>query len=35
METRTILERLIAFDTVSARPNIDLIGYVRDLLACG
>lgn len=29
---REILERLLAFDTVSHRPNMDLMGYVRDLL---
>jgi acetylornithine deacetylase len=33
METRAILERLVAFDTVSARPNRDLIEFVRELLA--
>ncbi len=33
MQTRDILERLIAFDTVSHRPNIALMDYVRDLLA--
>ncbi|THD83540.1 acetylornithine deacetylase [Aliigemmobacter aestuarii] len=30
---RDILDRLIAFDTVSARPNMALMQYVRDLLA--
>ncbi len=30
--TRDILERLIAFDTVSARPNIGLTTYVQGLL---
>nr|WP_248633442.1 acetylornithine deacetylase [Cereibacter changlensis] len=30
---RAILERLIAFDTVSSRPNRALIDWVRDLLA--
>lgn len=30
---RDILDRLIAFDTVSARPNIDLMHWVRDRLA--
>ncbi len=30
---RDILERLLAFDTVSHRPNIALMDYVRDLLA--
>ena len=29
---REILERLLAFDTVSHRPNADLIGYVRTML---
>lgn len=29
---RKILERLVAFDTVSSNPNIALMGYVRDLL---
>jgi acetylornithine deacetylase len=29
---RDILERLVAFDTVSHRPNIDLMDYVRGLL---
>lgn len=33
MDARAILERLIAFDTVSTHPNIDLILFVRDLLA--
>ncbi len=33
MDSRDILEQLLAFDTVSARPNIELMGYVRDLLA--
>lgn len=33
MQTRDILERLIAFDTVSHRPNAALIDFVRDLLA--
>jgi acetylornithine deacetylase len=28
-----ILDRLIAFDTTSARSNLDLIGWVRDYLA--
>ncbi|QYK41107.1 MAG: acetylornithine deacetylase [Paracoccaceae bacterium] len=31
-QTRAILDRLIAFDTVSHRPNLDLIHYARDLL---
>jgi acetylornithine deacetylase len=30
---RDILERLMGFDTVSSRPNIALMDYVRDLLA--
>lgn len=30
---RDILERLMGFDTVSSKPNIALMGYVRDLLA--
>lgn len=29
---REILDRLIAFDTVSSKPNLALMGYVRDLL---
>lgn len=29
---REILERLLAFDTVSSRPNIALMGYVKGLL---
>lgn len=33
MQTCDILDRLVAFDTVSARPNINLITWVRDLLA--
>ena len=33
MQTRDILDRLIAFDTVSSRPNIDLMRWVQDLLA--
>ncbi|HMO07331.1 MAG TPA: acetylornithine deacetylase [Paracoccaceae bacterium] len=32
-DARAILDRLIAFDTVSHRPNLDLIHYARDLLA--
>ncbi|NJO36678.1 MAG: acetylornithine deacetylase [Rhizobiales bacterium] len=36
MATRDILERLVAFPTVSHESNLDLIGYARDLLAaCG
>ena len=33
MQWREILDRLIAYDTVSARPNIALMHAVRDLLA--
>ena len=33
MQAREIMERLIGFDTVSARPNIGLMGYVQGLLA--
>ncbi|PZQ96568.1 MAG: acetylornithine deacetylase [Cereibacter sphaeroides] len=33
MQTREILDRLIAFETVSSQPNIALMGWVRDLLA--
>lgn len=33
MDTRAILDRLMAFDTVSSRPNMALMTYVRDLLA--
>lgn len=33
MQTRDILDRLIAFETVSALPNIGLMDWVRDLLA--
>jgi acetylornithine deacetylase len=29
---REILNRLLAFDTVSSRPNADLMGYVKSLL---
>ncbi len=29
---RAILDRLVAFDTVSSRPNMALMDYVRDLL---
>jgi len=32
MDTIEILGRLIAFDTVSDRPNLPLIGWLRDLL---
>ena len=33
MQCREIFERLVAFDTVSAKPNMALMLYVRDLLA--
>ncbi len=33
MQSRDILEKLVAFDTVSSRPNMALMGWVRDLLA--
>jgi acetylornithine deacetylase len=33
MQTRDILARLVAFDTVSSRPNIELMTWVHDLLA--
>lgn len=33
MDMRAIFDRLMAFDTVSSRPNIDLMQFVRDLLA--
>ena len=33
MMMRQVLERLIGFDTVSAKSNLDLLGYVRGLLA--
>ncbi len=33
MRTVEILDRLIAFDTTSSKPNIDLQHWVRDLLA--
>lgn len=29
---REILDRLVAFDTVSSKPNMALMGYVKDLL---
>lgn len=32
MDTRELLGRLIAFDTVSDRPNMPLIAFLRDLL---
>ena len=33
MHSRAILSRLLAYDTVSAKPNAELIGYVQGLLA--
>ena len=33
MDMRAIFDRLMAFDTVSSKPNIDLMLYVCDLLA--
>jgi acetylornithine deacetylase len=33
MQTQEILDHLIGFDTVSSRPNIALMEWVRDLLA--
>lgn len=33
MNSREILERLIAFDTVSSKPNMALMEWVRDLLS--
>ena len=33
MQSVAILERLIAFPTVSRDPNLDLIDFVRELLA--
>ena len=33
MQTRDILSHLIGFDTVSHRPNMALMEFVRDLLA--
>ena len=33
MQTRDILERLIGFDTVSHKPNLALMEFVRELLA--
>ncbi|MBC7479839.1 MAG: acetylornithine deacetylase, partial [Pseudorhodobacter sp.] len=32
MQCRDILTRLLAFDTVSSKPNVDLMQYVQDLL---
>lgn len=32
MQSKDILDRLIGFDTVSAKPNMALMGYVKDLL---
>ena len=33
MQTRDILERLTSFDTVSHRPNLALMEFVREVLA--
>ena len=33
MQTRAILTRLMAFDTVSSKPNVELMAYVQSLLA--
>ena len=33
MMVREVLERLIGFDTVSAKSNLELISYVRGVLA--
>ncbi len=33
MDMRAIFDRLMSFDTVSSRPNIELMQFVRDLLA--
>jgi len=33
MDMRAIFERLMGFDTVSSKPNIDLMHFVQDLLA--
>ncbi len=33
MNSREILERLVAFPTVSRDSNLELIGYVREFLA--
>lgn len=32
-EAVTVLERLVGFESISARPNLELVGYVRDYLA--
>ncbi len=32
-QTLDILERLIGFDTVSAKPNLNLVEFVQDFLA--
>jgi acetylornithine deacetylase len=32
-EAVQVLERLVAFESISARPNLDLVGYVREYLA--
>ena len=33
MNSEQILERLVAFDTTSTRSNLELIDFVRNLLA--
>ena len=33
MQTRAILTRLMAFDTVSSKPNVELMAYLQSLLA--
>ena len=33
MQTIEILEKLIAFDTTSRNPNLELVHFIRDLLA--
>ena len=33
MDMRAIFDRLMSFDTVSSKPNIELMQFVRDLLA--
>jgi acetylornithine deacetylase len=33
MQMREIFDRLMSFDTVSSRPNMALMAFVRDLLA--
>lgn len=32
-EAVSVLERLVGFESLSARPNLDIVGYVRDYLA--